>query len=83
MAENHAQTTLRGLIFANTYFREVKKSTIREYLFSRISRFKIFREYLISRIVLLEIFREYVFSQIGVFDTFTNAYFCEFEGLAK
>ena len=32
-------STLRGLIFANTYFREVKKSTIREYLFSRINLF--------------------------------------------
>ena len=30
-------STLRGLIFAKTFFREVKKSTIREYLFSRIN----------------------------------------------
>ena len=37
-----------------------------EYLFSRISHFKIFREYLISWINLFEIFCEYLFSQIGV-----------------
>ena len=42
--------TLRGLIFAKTYFREVKKIVFREDLFSRISHFENFREDLFSRL---------------------------------
>ena len=37
--------TLRGLIFAKTYFREVKIIVFREDLFSRISHFENFRDF--------------------------------------
>ena len=43
-------TTLRGLIFAKTYFHEVKIIVFREDLFSRISHFENFREDLFSRL---------------------------------
>ena len=67
-----SSNTLRGLIFAKTYFRDVKKIVFRVDLFSRISRFENFRENLFSRLGRFKIFREYLFSRFWLFLSFSN-----------
>ena len=52
-------TSLMGLIFARTNFRELENFAFRKDLFSRMSCFTIFHEDLLSRIGYAENFREY------------------------
>ena len=57
-------STLKGLIFTLTYFRETKKIVFCEDLISRISYFQNFCEDLISRINIFSIFRKDLFSRV-------------------
>ena len=58
------KTTLRGLIFAWTQFREAKEIVFREDLISQISYFKNFCEDLILQINIFSIFCKDLFLQV-------------------